>query len=199
MFFIWFGIGVSAVIASFSAVALMLLLTYAAKDIRAIAASVGILLALLMGGVYPSLQINAMPADLDAIVGSKPVASFDSAQPSMLSIRLKRSAHRIRTSSREDLNRLKNFDGFVFMRKSEAPAFEAHAKKLGLTFERTGEFKTFYSRQAWIRFVRENATISDWRRAVKQRSLSDLKPTICYYRVRPGENPPGPRRDAPQL
>ena len=138
-----------------------------------------------------------MPADLETIVGSKPVASFDSSQPSMLSIRLKRSVHRIRTSSRDDLDRLKNFDGFVFMREAEAPAFEAHAKKLGLIFERTGEFETFYSRQAWIRFARQDATAHDWRRAVKQRSLADLKPTICYYRVWRQKTHAAPMRNNP--
>ena len=194
LFFIWFGMGVSAAILSLAAVALMLWLTYAAKDARAIAASVGILLALMMGGVYPSLQINAMPANLDAIVGSKPVASFDSSQPSMLSIRLKRSAHRIRTTSRDDLNQLKTFDGFVFMRESEAPAFEAHAKKLGVAFKRAGGFKTFFSRQAWIRFARKDAMADDWKRAVKQRSLADLRPTVCYYRVGRGK-PTRPDRE----
>ncbi len=177
--------GIPTAILSLCAVGLMLWLTYSGKDSRAIAASVGILLALLMGFLYPSLQVNAMPDNLAAIVGSKPVASFDSSQPSMLSIRLKRSARRIRTSSQADLNQLKNFDGFVFMRESEAPSFEARAKKLGVAFKRAGAFKTFFSRQAWIRFARKDATADDWKAAAKQRSLADLKPTICYYRVGP--------------
>ncbi|MCG6878136.1 MAG: glycosyltransferase family 39 protein [Deltaproteobacteria bacterium] len=183
LFFIWFKVGVPAAIVSLAAVGLMLWLTYSGKDDRTIAISVGVLLMLLMGVLYPSLKINAMPENLDAIVGSRPVASFDSSQPSMLSIRLKRSAHRIRTSSQADLNQLKTFKGFVFMSVSEAPSFEAHAKKLGVRFDRAGEFKTFFSRQAWIRFARKDATAEDWKEAVKNRTLADLKPTICYYRV----------------
>ena len=183
LFFIWFKVGVPAAIVSLAAVGLMLWLTYSGKDDRTIAISVGLLLMLLMGVLYPSLRINAMPENLDAIVGSSPVASFDSSQPSMLSIRLKRSARRIRSSSRADLNRLKTFKGFVFMRASEAPSFEAHAKKLGVGFERAGKFKTFFSRQAWIRFAREDATTKDWKNALKTRTLEDLKPTILYYRV----------------
>jgi 4-amino-4-deoxy-L-arabinose transferase-like glycosyltransferase len=183
LFFIWFKMGIPAAFLVMAAVAVMLWLTYAGKDIRALAASVAILLMLMMGVLYPSLEINAMPENLATIIGSKPVASFDSSQPSMLSMRLKRSVQRIRTSSRADLNQLKDFDGFVFMRASEAPSFESRAKEMGVPFARAGEFRTFFSRQAWIRFAREDATAQDWRAALKQRSLAGLKPTIVYYRV----------------
>jgi hypothetical protein len=53
--------------------------------------------------------------------------------------------------------------------------------------EKAGQIKTFYSRQAWVRFAREDATATDWKEAATQRSLEGLKPTVWYYRVRPGE------------
>ena len=103
----------------------------------------------------------------------------------MLSIRLKRSTIRIRSFNKDDLRTLKNLDGFIFVRESDREEFEALADKLGIFYERAGQFKTLYSRQAWIRFAREDATANDWKEAVEKRSLANLRPTILYYRVKP--------------
>ena len=188
LFFIWFGRGVPMAVLSLMVVGLMLWATFSKKDVRVVAGSVAVLLAFLMGGLYPSLGVNAMPSDLDEIVGKMPVAAYNSSQPSMLSIRLKRSAIRIR-SFKDDLRTLRNLDGFVFVRKSDVKGFETLADKLGIFYKKAGQFKTFYSRQAWIRFAREDATAHDWKEAVEKRSLARLRPTILYYRVKPHGNP----------
>ncbi len=184
-FFIWFGHGVPTAILALTAVVLMLWLTFTKRDVHMVAGSVAVLFCLIMGGLYPSLGVNAMPEDLDKIVGSKPVAAYNSSQPSMLSIRLKRSAMSIQSFVEKDLNRLRNLDGFVFVREADAEGFEALAEKLGIDAVMAGRFRTFYSRQAWIRFAREDAAAADWKEAAARRSLEALKPTICYYRVRP--------------
>ncbi|NVM25428.1 MAG: hypothetical protein HWN70_05880, partial [Desulfobacterales bacterium] len=57
--------------------------------------------------------------------------------------------------------------------------------------EKAGEFKTFYSRQVWIRFAREDATVDDWKEAIKMRSLANLRASILYYRVHPKDNTNG--------
>jgi hypothetical protein len=103
----------------------------------------------------------------------------------MLSIRLKRSVIRIRSFVEEDLRRLKDFDGFVFVIAADVKGFEALAEELGLSAVMTGRFKTFYSRQTWIRFAREDATAEDWKEALNRRSLETLTPAVYYYRVRP--------------
>jgi len=185
LFFIWFGRGVPMAILTLMVVGLMLWITFSRKDIRIVAASVGVLFSFIMGGLYPSLGVNAMPSDLDEIVGQKPVAAYNSSQPSMLSIRLKRSAIRIRSFDKDALRTLRNLDGFIFVRASNRKGFEALADKLGIFYERVGQFKTFYSRQAWIRFARKDATAKDWKEAVEKRSLANLRPTILYYRVKP--------------
>jgi 4-amino-4-deoxy-L-arabinose transferase-like glycosyltransferase len=187
VFFIWFGRGVPTAVLALTAVVLMLWLTFTKRDVNMVAGSAAVLFCLIMGGLYPSLGVNAMPPDLDEIVGTQPVAAYNSSQPSMLSIRLKRSAIRIRSFVEEDLRRLRNLDGFVFVREPDAEEFEALAEKLGIDAVMAGRFKTFYSRQAWIRFAREDATAKDWKAASKSHSLETLKPTICYYRVRPSE------------
>ncbi|MBL7211229.1 MAG: glycosyltransferase family 39 protein [Desulfobacteraceae bacterium] len=183
LFLIWFGHGVLIGVLCLIFVGLMLWVTFAMGDVRLVALSVALLLALIMGGLYPSLGINAMPAGLDKIVGSSPVASYNGSQPSMLSIRLKRSAVRIRSFDKNDRRRLKDFQGFVFMGERAAKGFETLCRELGIHFQKAGQFKSFYSREAWIRFVREDATRDDWERALKTHSLEGLKPTIHYYRV----------------
>ena len=181
---------------SLMVVGLMLWITFSKKDVCLVACTVAILLTFMMGGVYPSLGVNAIPSDLDEIVGQRPVAAYNSSQPSMLSIRLKRSAIRIRSFNRDDLRTLKNLDGFIFVRASDREGFEALADKLGIFYKRAGQFKTFYSRQAWIRFAREDATAHDWKAAVEKRSLASLRPTIFYYRVKPHGNPTGREKGA---
>jgi len=187
LFFIWFNYGVPMAVISLMAVGLMLWLTFSQKDVRLVAGAVGLLLCLMMGGLYPSLGINALPAGLDAMIGSRPIAAFNSSQPSLLSMRMKRSAKRIRSFVKEDLRCLRDFEGFVFVRECDLKLFRETCEQLGLCVEKAGQIKTFYSRQAWIRFAREEATAKDWKEAAAKRSLEALKPTVWYYRVRPGE------------
>jgi len=112
----------------------------------------------------------------------------------MLSMRLKRSVIRIRSLVEADLRRLSRLDGYVFVRDADAPLLEETARRLGIHAVKAGDFRTFYSRQAWIRFAREDATAADWKKALKNRSLASLKPTICYYRL----TPPSPKPSIPQ-
>lgn len=190
LIFIWFGHGVLIGLVCLLFVGLLLWVTLAIREMRLIALSVALLLALIMGGLYPSLGINAMPKDLDEKIGSAQVAAYNSSQPSMLSIRLKRSAIRLRSFVEEDIRKLRDFQGLVFMKEADVKGFKALARELGINFEEAGSFRTFYSRQAWIRFAREDATFDDWERAIKTHSLADLRPTICYYRVKPKPDKP---------
>jgi hypothetical protein len=185
LFFLWFGHGIPAAIACLLMVGLVFWVTLATYHAHLVAGAVALLLALTMGGLYPSLGINAMPADIETVVGGAPIASYNSSQPSMLSIRLKRSAIQV-VGGIERFDRvLEGLDGFVFMRERDVEGFEGHARRLGIHFERAGQFKTFYSRHTWVRFARKDATIDDWKRAAETHSLADLRSTIHYYRVSP--------------
>ena len=185
LFFIWFGHGVPIALICLFLVGLMLWITFYMSDTRMAVGAVAVSLAFLMGGLYPSLGINAMPPDLERIVGLSPVAAYNSSQPSMLSIRLRRSAVQIVGGGEKYIRLLRDFDGFVFMRETDAEGFETLARGLDIHFEKAGQFKTFYSRQVWIRFVREDATGDDWKKAVRIQSLANLRPSIRYYRVYP--------------
>lgn len=150
-------------------------------------ASIALLLALVMGGLYPALGINAMPGNLEEVLGDQPVAVYNTSQPSMLSMRLKRSVIPLGVSDRSGEMSLSKFSGFVFLEDSDAPAFEKAASAFGLTVVREGRFKTFYSRRTWLKFVRKGTRKDDWMRAIKARSLAELKSVIAYYRVLPKE------------
>jgi hypothetical protein len=185
LFFLWFGHGIPAAIACLVMVGFLFWVTFTTYHAHLVAGSVAVLLALTMGGLYPSLGINAMPEGIEEIVGGAPVASYNSSQPSMLSMRLKRSAIQV-VGGIERFDRvLQGLDGFVFMRERDVEGFERHARRLGIRFERAGQFKTLYSRHTWVRFAREDAAMDDWKRAVERHSLGGLRSTIHYYRVRP--------------
>jgi 4-amino-4-deoxy-L-arabinose transferase-like glycosyltransferase len=185
LFFLWFGHGIPVAILCLLLVGLMFWITLATHNTRLVAGAIALLLAFIMGGLYPTLGINAMPEEIETVVGSAPVASYNSSQPSMLSIRLKRSAIQL-VGGIERFDRvLEGFDGFVFMRQEDVKGFEALARGLGIHFERAGQFRTFYSRHTWVRFARKDATIDDWKRAIETHSLAGLQSTIYYYRVRP--------------
>lgn len=185
LFFLWFGHGIPAAILCLLLVGLMFWITLSTHNACLVAGAVALLLAFIMGGLYPTLGINSMPEEIETVVGSAPVASYNSSQPSMLSIRLKRSAIQLVGGIERFDRMLGGFDGFVFMRQEDMEGFENLARGLGVHFERAGQFRTFYARHTWIRFAREDATVDDWKRAVETHSLADLQSTIYYYRVHP--------------
>ncbi len=185
LFFLWFGHGIPAAIICLVLAGLMFWITLATHNAHLVAGASALLLALMMGGLYPTLGINEMPENIEGVVGSVPVACYNSSQPSMLSIRLKRSAIQLVGGIERFDRALQRLDGFVFLREEDMRGFEGLARRLGVHFERAGQFRTFYSRHTWVRFAREDATSDDWKRAVKAHSLADLRSTIHYYRVYP--------------
>jgi len=185
LFFLWFGHGVPEAILCLLFLVLLMWITIATRNAHVVAGFVALLLALMMGGLYPSLGINAMPKEIESVIGDAPVVSYNSSQPSMLSIRLQRSAIKL-IGVREKFRRaLTDFDGFAFMREEDVAGFEDLAARLDIHVERAGQFRTFYSRHTWVRFARKDATIDDWKKAMETHSLENLKSTIYYYRVYP--------------
>lgn len=185
IFLLWFGIGILPAILCLCLVLMSIWSAHSIDSNHVCVMFVAVLLAFVVGGLYPSIGINAMPSDLETIVGGHPVAVFRSPQPSMLSIRLQRSVIPIDTSRPTGINSLDHFDGFVFMEEAHAPGFEAAAEKYSIKVEKMGQFKTFFSRKTWLRFARKDATSKDWKNALKARSLENLKSGICFYRVLP--------------
>ncbi|MFP5213059.1 MAG: ArnT family glycosyltransferase [Acidobacteriota bacterium] len=153
---------------------------------RLCALVLAILVSASLGGLYPELGINRLPDGVENLVGSSSVAVFNSEQPSMLSIRIGRSVIGLST---DEPRKVGQFNGLVFMKDDDAPAFEATAKAFGATVEREGQFRVFYSEKTWLRFARKGATESDFETALKTRSLEGLKTVIDVYSIRPAGSP----------
>jgi len=185
-FSLWFRLGVAMAVLSLLLAAFLIWVVFSTDRVALATAVAALLFACLMGGLYPSLGIGHMPAGIGSIIGDAPAAVYKGTQPSMLSMRLKRSVVQLAPETLKDAFRVRGFDGVIFLEGREAEGFEQVSRALGIRFERMGGFKTFYSRQAWARFVRDDAASADWKKAFRDRSLEPLKTQIFYYRAFPG-------------
>ena len=66
---------------------------------------------------------------------------------------------------------------------------ESRVRAAGLQSREVTRFRTFYSRKAWARFAREDATADDWKAALRSRSLDALKTELILVEV---THPPKP-------
>jgi hypothetical protein len=187
-FFLWFNRGVPIALGSLSVTVLLMGVCLARADTRVVALAIGFVFALLLGGVYPSLGINAIPPGIETMVGRSPVATFKSVQPSMLSMRIKRSVKRVRWHRERERRFLSCFDGYLFVKGTHADEFESLAEEAGLRFAKQGEFTTFFSRGTWVQFAKEGTGFEEWKRAFMTRSLDALESRIVYYRVMASES-----------
>ena len=79
--------------------------------------------------------------------------------------------------------RLGGFRGYLLALEGDALRIERAAQDAGVALERVLEFRSFYSRKAWLKFCRSGATWPDWREALLSRSAEGLKPRFVCYRV----------------
>jgi 4-amino-4-deoxy-L-arabinose transferase-like glycosyltransferase len=191
--FLWFGLGVVPAALSLGLSVGLVWIALRRPDSPIGVGAVGMLLTGLLGGVYPSLGVNAMPPHLEGTLGSSAVAVYGSDQPALLPMRLGRSVVRIGPAGRDGARSLRGFEGFVFV-DGEGGDFEVVAQAARLRAEAVGEFKSF--RLGWKRFGRKGATLEDWKAAFQTRSLDDLGSVIRLYRVSP-KPALGPRSEPP--
>lgn len=141
----------------------------------------GLCVALLLGIVYPAIGINELPRQaLPDDLARRDVAVFAGTQPGMLSVAIGRSVEGLDDDD-ELRQRLPTFDGYLFTLAEHEPRVRAAAGARPL--QQVGEIRSLYSRKAWLRFAREDATGADWRRAFAARSLADLAPRVLVFRV----------------
>ena len=181
LFFTWFETGLPWVCLCIVPMAAM---AYAAcSSPRFVQASICIMgvLALLMGGLYPSLEANVLPSHLGSVVGDLPAAVYKTSQPAMLSMRLRRSVAPVGDRSPEDHSFLRNLEGYVFMEKAAEEDFENAAWRLDMGFQKAGRFEILVSRGA--KLGPAGTGWAHWKRAFGDRSLESLKTDMVYYRV----------------
>ena len=71
----------------------------------------------------------------------------------------------------------------VFVDDSVLDRFRSEMAQAGISVRELTRYKTFYSRQVWIRFARPDATAEDWRKAFRDRSLEGLKSELIGLEV----------------
>ena len=176
---LWFGLGVAWPLISLSLAMTLAVMAWKRVDPRLAAAAVAIHLAVLIGGLYPSFGIYALPAGLSEAVGQRPVGLFETTRPRMLSPRLGRPVRRVRSKNIDE--RLFGLapEVVVFLEESKGDKFARRMQELGATYRELGHFSDFTRKATW----------EDWKHAIETRSLERVKAPFRYYLVR--TNPGG--------
>lgn len=139
--------------------------------------------SVLLGFLYPSLGINQLPRDLPDDLATSEVQTFGRPQPGMLSMHIGRSVQQMDARTDGLAERLGAFHGYLFVLEQDQNRVEQAAQQHGIAIERIGEFHSFYSRKAWLKFYRSGVTWQDWLQALASRSPTGLQPRFVYYRL----------------
>jgi 4-amino-4-deoxy-L-arabinose transferase-like glycosyltransferase len=149
-----------------------------------VALGTGLLFTVLLGGLYPTLGLSALPDRIQALVAGRTARIFADSQPSLLSMRLGYSVQgfdpaKVAAGKREA----------VFVEATALGRFQDAVRGAGLEARELTKCPSFFSRKAWLRFARREATAADWREAFRQRSLADLRPVFIAFDVTRPETP----------
>ncbi|HZX33047.1 MAG TPA: glycosyltransferase family 39 protein [Rhodocyclaceae bacterium] len=136
-------------------------------------------------GVFPALGVNAVPADVQALGRSRPIALFDGPQPAMLPI-LTRQPHRhYEHLDRYDAAELKALGALVFAENKDVPRLLAELDAAGYTARPAGQYRVLASHGSALRFARVGATAQNWREALVGQRLDPLLTTVEWFEIAP--------------
>jgi 4-amino-4-deoxy-L-arabinose transferase-like glycosyltransferase len=177
MLLLWFGLGILQAVVGLGASALLWRkLRTGQAAVQPAVAGVAVLWSVLLGWMYPAIGINRLPEELPAAVGTGRVATFGRPQPGMLSMRLERSVEHMAREPEGLPERLREFHGHLFVLEADRQLVLDAAAAAAVAPRESMRFGSFYSRKAWLRFVREGTTWADWRQALGERSPAPLQP-----------------------
>lgn len=177
-FMLWFKLASGWAYVTFALAGWLIWRAYRPAAIWPVALGAGTLLTLLLGALYPALGLSALPADTREIVGGRTARIFADSQPSLLSMRLGYSV--------QGFDSAKVTPGqpeAVFVESTARARFESATREAGLAVRELAGFKTLYSRRAWLRFARSDATAADWRTAWRERSLDEVRSSFLVFEV----------------
>jgi 4-amino-4-deoxy-L-arabinose transferase-like glycosyltransferase len=177
-FMLWFKLSLGWALLALALAGWMIWRAYRPAATAPVAVGAAFLLTVLFGGLYPRLGLSRLPPDTAELVGGRTARMFAESQPSQLSMRLGYSVQafateRVKAGSPEA----------VFVEASQRDRFEAIAREAGLATRELGGFDTMFSRKAWLRFARREATAEDWRAAFRARSLDGLRTPFLVFEV----------------
>ena len=133
----------------------------------------------LLGLLYPRLGVNAIPDEVLALVGDKPVIYFNGPQPAMLSAATARAYLRTKTLTAQQL--AISQPPLIFTPVEYEPLLQQQLQDLGISYVPQLRFQNLSSRGAWLNFARKGATRADWEQAIATHSLAPLQSTIVLY------------------
>ncbi len=191
----WFRLAPWPVIASLLLTGFTIWLVFRPTHPHWVVFSAAVLFTLVLGGVYPRFGINALPAEFSQDLSRCEVTMFDAPQPSLLSMRLGRSVQKFSPEQSQNAIASRFNSSMIFVEGLHRQEFFKQMQDRQLRLEEKGKFHTFYSRRAWVRFARPDATWEDWNIAFRSRSLEGLKSEFWYYSVALAE--PKPRAANP--
>jgi GTP-binding protein EngB required for normal cell division len=177
-FFLWFHLAILLPVLVWILGGSAILAAWRGARPTVVVAASGAVLALALGGLYPLLGLNHLPSEVPAILGNRPTFIYDRSQPAMLSSLLGRSVQKFRIDQLPP-----ETPSVVFVDDSVVDRFRSEMAQAGISVREVTRYKTFYSRQVWIRFTRPDATAEDWRRAFRDRSLEGLKSELIGLEV----------------
>ena len=151
---------------------------YQPKAALPVALGAGLLLTVLLGGLYPTLGLAYLPSDLQQHTAGRTARIFADSQPSLLSMRLGYSVQ-----SFDPAKVMPGKPEAVFVEATALSRFAEMTRSAGLATRGLTQFQTLYSRRAWLRFARQDATAADWQAAFQQRSLAGLRSTFQVFEV----------------
>jgi 4-amino-4-deoxy-L-arabinose transferase-like glycosyltransferase len=180
----WFGVGILAAGAG------IVLLVQLWRHVRRsdtpepglVLAGLALASTILLGAIYPALGINRLPDELPAGLANTRVATFGRPQPGMLSMRVGRSVEQFDGDERGLPERLGTFHGHLFVHEADLERVRTAAAQAQRRPTVELEFGSFYSRKAWLRFLRDDLDWATFMAAVRARSLAPLQPRFtCLH------------------
>ena len=134
----------------------------------------------LLWGVFPALDVNAVPPQVLELGKTRQIAMYDGPQPALLPILSARPLKHWRRVDEETAKNLMAQDGLVFVESGDLPRFESQLAKVGLQAIPQGKYKVLASHGSGLRFARIGATRADWQQAWRNRDPSPLMTEIHW-------------------
>lgn len=180
----WFKTSMIEVIAVLVAWSVFAVVWWRGAHYAPMALSATFLWMTMVGFLYPTLGVNAIPAKIIKEVEGRAIILYGDQQPALLPITMGRSLNVTPVLSRTDFSSESGQPPLIFAKEEDTANLEHDLKVLGFDFERVDSYRTLSSRVSWVRFTRKGATWSDWVLAAQNRSLDPIKLTIALYDVK---------------
>lgn len=137
----------------------------------------------ILWGVFPTIGVNAVPAEVVELGRGRAIALYDGPQPALLPI-LSGQAHRhYALIDAYDAAELQALDALVFAEDNDVPRLRQQLASTGHGLQPLGSYRTLASHGSGLRFARQGSTAADWRMALQQRSLDPLLTTVQWFKI----------------